>query len=138
VVKRSAFATAASLSRPPCRARKHQARHGNKSPALIPGRIYGLHFQTPPVKTGLRHNGPNLVVALGTLIIARGPAMCSPLKGVGFSGLKPQGCASAGLLNQNPTWKVLVEGSAAAGSNPKIWLTRIVWRGAKIWPELSP
>jgi len=50
---------------------------------------------------GLRHSGPSLVVALGTLIIALGPAWFSPLNGV--NPVKPQADASAGLLNQNPT-----------------------------------
>jgi hypothetical protein len=31
---------------------------------------------------GLRQRGPRLVVASGTLIIALGPALCSPLNGV--------------------------------------------------------
>ncbi len=45
------------------------------SPSLRPGRIYGLHLKTPPpTDTGLRHRGPSLVVALGRLIIASGPA----------------------------------------------------------------
>ena len=51
------------------------------------------------------HSGPSLVCGSGTLIMARGPALCSPLKGVNFVGSlagKPQAAASFGLLNQNP------------------------------------
>jgi len=71
---------------------------------------YGLHVAGWVDKLGLRHNGPRFVIALGTLIMASGPALCSPLNGVGLVGSKPQAVASAGLLNQNPTWKVFVGG----------------------------
>jgi len=47
-----------------------------------------------------------LVEGLGKLMKAFGPAFCSPLNGVGLVGSKPQGWASAGLLNQRPTWNV--------------------------------
>src|SRR6516164_1881698 len=53
---------------------------------------------------GFVHNGPRFVVALGTLIIAFGPASCSPLNGVGLVTSKPQAAASSGWLNQKPTW----------------------------------
>src|SRR5262249_39592286 len=84
------------------------------------GKAYAWHFHTPPTKIGLPHRGPSLVVALGRLIIASGPAACSPLNGV--LPEKPQADAAAGSLNQNPTWKVLVGGSGgdSAGSKPKI------------------
>ena len=39
---------------------------------------------------GLVHSGPNLVVAFGTLIMATGPALCSPLNGVGLVTSNPQ------------------------------------------------
>ena len=58
--------------------------------------------------------------------MASGPALCSPLKGVGFVGSKPQAAASFGLLNQKPTWNVLVGFNATSGSNPKIWSRRMV------------
>ena len=38
---------------------------------------------------------------------ASGPALCSPLNGVG-TPVKPHGAASAGLLNQKPRWNVFV------------------------------
>ena len=44
-------------------------------------------------------------ISTGALIIAKGPALCSPLNGVnlvGSSAGKPQAAASCGLLNQNP------------------------------------
>src|ERR1700693_5979683 len=76
------------------------------------------------LEVGLRHRGPRSVVASGTLSIASGPAMCSPLKGV--VPVKPHAAASAGLLNQKPTWKVLVGARVASGSKPKIWFSRMV------------
>src|SRR5580700_5830997 len=42
---------------------------------------------------GLRQSGPRPVFSLGTLIIAAGPALCSPLKGVGCVTSKPQDLA---------------------------------------------
>src|ERR1700722_11776352 len=60
--------------------------------------VQGL--QTPGVLEGFRHRGPRFT-ALGTLIIALGPALCSPLNGV--VPVKPQAVASAELLNQIPT-----------------------------------
>jgi hypothetical protein len=55
--------------------------------------------------SGCVQSGPSPVLASGVLIIASGPALCSPLKGVGFCGLKPQATASAGSSNQKPTLK---------------------------------
>ncbi len=52
---------------------------------------------------GLVQRGPSLVVELGRLINANGPALCSPLNGVGLLGSNPQFFASSGLLNQKPT-----------------------------------
>src|SRR5262252_9357318 len=89
-------------------------------PDAFTGNAYGLQVAGWVEVLGLRHNGPNPVVALGTLIIAFGPARCSPLNGVGLVGSKPHALASLGLLNQNPTWKVLVKNSDTAGSKPKI------------------
>ena len=68
-------------------------------------------------------SGPSFVVGSGTLIIASGPALCSPLKGVNLLGSfagKPHVALSCGLLNQKPRWKVFVGASPASGSNPKI------------------
>ena len=86
---------------------------------------------------GLRHSGPRPVVALGTLIIALGPAFCVPLNGV--VPVNPHGAASAGLLNQNPTWKVCVgsSGGVVPASKPKIWLTKIDRITVKAFPKLS-
>src|SRR5690348_14116207 len=75
---------------------------------------------------GLVHSGPNSVCELGTDIMAFGPARCSPLNGVICVGLNTQATASAGLLNQNPTWRVLIGVRPAAGSKPKIWSSRMV------------
>ena len=72
---------------------------------------------------GSVQSGPNFVVWFEPLIMAKGPALCSPLKGVGFFGSKWQvgnAAASSGLLNQKPKWKVFVGGSFTSGSNPKI------------------
>src|SRR6476469_591940 len=55
---------------------------------------------------------------------ASGPALCSPLNGV--LPVNPHGAASAGSLNQKPTWNVLVGGRLVAASKPKIWSRRIV------------
>jgi hypothetical protein len=52
--------------------------------------------------------GPRFAGGTGNEIIAKGPALCSPLNGVGLEALNPQGTASCGLLNQNPTWNVFV------------------------------
>src|SRR3954451_24561455 len=60
---------------------------------------------------------------------ATGPALCSPLNGVGLvtSKTQPSTFASLGLLNQNPTWNVLIGlGLLWSGSKPKIWSSRIV------------
>ena len=49
--------------------------------------------------------------ASGRLIIASGPALCSPLNGVGAVDVaKPQAAASFGSLNQKPRSKVSVGG----------------------------
>jgi hypothetical protein len=74
---------------------------------------------------GLRQSGPRPVFSLGTLIIAAGPALCSPLKGVGCVTSKPQDLALAGLWNQKPTWNVFVGARSTSGSKPKIWSTKI-------------
>src|SRR5664279_4643823 len=49
--------------------------------------------------------------------MATGPALCSPLKGVGFdvSKVQPFLLASFGSLNQKPTWKLLVGGQCHIG-----------------------
>src|SRR4051812_13855086 len=64
---------------------------------------------------GLVHSGPRPDAA-GVDIIANGPALCSPLNGVGFVTSKPQGAASSGLLNQKPTWNVFVGGTLVVPS----------------------
>ena len=56
--------------------------------------------------SGETQSGPRFVAATGIEIIASGPALCSPLNGVGVATLKPQGAASLGMLNQKPTWNV--------------------------------
>src|SRR5277367_2670483 len=80
--------------------------------------LYGLQV----VPSASVHSGPRLVVAFGVLIMATGPAWCSPLKGVGWftSNVQPFLLASFGSLNQKPTWKVLRGARLASGSNPKI------------------
>ena len=69
---------------------------------------------------GSEQRGPSLVSGSGRLIIANGPALCSPLKGVVFLGSTPQPTTSAMLLNQNPRWNVLVGAKPTSASNPKI------------------
>src|SRR5215471_12513945 len=84
---------------------------------------YGLQLIGLVFLLGLVHSGPRLVVAFGTLMKATGPALCSPLKGVGLLTLKthPSTFASFGLLNQNPTWNVLIGlGLLWSASKPKI------------------
>jgi len=58
-------------------------------------------WQVPP-GPGCVHSGPSPVVALGRLIMARGPALCSPLNGVGWVTSNPHAAASCGSLNQKP------------------------------------
>lgn len=87
---------------------------------------HGLRLAGLVERSGLAQSGPRPVSASGTLIIAKGPARCSPMHGVGLVASKPHAAASCGLLNQTPTWKVLVGGRLASGSNPKIWSSRTV------------
>src|SRR5262249_16937954 len=76
--------------------------------------------------------------ASGTLIIASGPAWCSPLKGVGFVTSKPHVCASFGLLNQKPTWNVLIGFTGDSSRfTPKIWSARMVWILTRASPSSS-
>src|SRR5689334_1524738 len=91
-------------------------------PRLLSGAAIAYGWQRAGVteRSGLLHSGPRLVVASGRLIIASGPARCSPLKGVGWVTSKPQAAASCGLLNQKPTWNVLVGARLTSGSKPKI------------------
>ena len=63
---------------------------------------YVLQVTGEVEKFGSLHSGPRPDAASGTLIIATGPALCSPLNGVKFFGSKLQAAASSGLLNQNP------------------------------------
>src|SRR5262249_18623077 len=88
--------------------------------AVTASSAYGLQRTGDVEVSGLLHKGPSCVSGSGTLIIAKGPAICSPLNGVGLFTLKPQAAASFGSLNQKPTWKVLVGGSCTSGSKPKI------------------
>ena len=89
------------------------------------GRVHGLQVKPPPrIETGSVQSGPSAVVASGRVTNASGPAWCSPLNGV--TPVKPHGWASAGLLNQNPRWKVFVGASAMSLSTPKIWSRRTV------------
>jgi hypothetical protein len=67
-----------------------------------------------------------VTIASGREIIASGPALCSPLNGVGFVTSNPQLCASFGLLNQNPTLNVFVGARPVAASKPKIWSSKMV------------
>src|SRR5277367_3696720 len=97
-------------------------------------RGYGLQL---PSSLGLVHSGPRLVLASGTLIIATGPALCSPLNGVGWVESNPHFDAVFGLLNQKPTWKVLSGVRAASGSKPKIWSSRMVLMVAVNLPSSS-
>jgi hypothetical protein len=64
---------------------------------------HGLQVAGSVEVFGLMHRGPNPVASAGRLIIANGPASCSPLNGVGLFTLKPQLAASLGSLNQKPT-----------------------------------
>src|SRR5690349_5783943 len=60
---------------------------------------------------GFVQRGPNPDLASGTLSMAKGPALCSPLNGVGLVGSKWQlgrAAASSGLSNQKPRWNVFV------------------------------
>jgi hypothetical protein len=50
---------------------------------------------------GLRQRGPRLVVASGTLIIALGPAFCSPLNGVGALTLNPHDSLATTQAHEN-------------------------------------
>src|SRR5215469_4373877 len=78
---------------------------------------------------GFVQSGPNPVLASGTLIMANGPALCSPLNGVGLVGSKWQlgsAAASCGLSNQKPRWNVFVGAKRTSGSKPKISSRRIV------------
>src|SRR6516164_10250830 len=86
---------------------------------------------------GAVHSGPSCVSALGREIMALGPALCCPLNGVGLVTSKPQASASLGLLNQKPTWKVFVGSRLAAGSNPKIWSSKMVLIAISTFPLLS-
>ena len=89
----------------------------------------GIAAYPDAAESGSVQSGPNCVAGSGALIIAKGPAWCSPLNGVnlvGSSAGNPQLAASFGLLNQNPKWKVLVGGRDASASKPKIWSSRIV------------
>ena len=63
-------------------------------------RSYGWQV---PFDWGLVQSGPRFVTGSGRLIIANGPAWCSPLNGVGLFTAKPHVAASFGLLNQKPT-----------------------------------
>ena len=81
--------------------------------------------------SGCVQSGPSPVLASGVLIIASGPALCSPLKGVGFCGLKPQSAAAFGSSNQKPTLKVPVGASATVGSKLKLSSSRIVRMSAR-------
>jgi hypothetical protein len=71
--------------------------------SLSPSPAYSLQVAGTVEVLGLKQSGPRLVSTSGTLIIAFGPACCSPLNGVGVLTLNPHLAASCGLLNQNPT-----------------------------------
>ena len=45
------------------------------------------------------------MVASGTLIMALGPAFCSPLNGIGLVMSNPHGAASSGIIEPNPDGK---------------------------------
>src|SRR5689334_512016 len=87
---------------------------------------YGWQWNLPPLETGLVHSGPSPVLAFGRVMKATGPALCSPLNGVGTSVVLLHGWASATLLNQNPTCSVWVGARPTSGSKPNIWSSRIV------------
>src|SRR5262249_24120323 len=98
-------------------------------PAPVPGgaspSVHGLQVnEPPPAEIGSVHSGPRFVTASGRVTNASGPALCSPLNGV--EPVKPQSDASAGLLNQNPRWNVLVCVSDTSLSTPKIWSSSTV------------
>src|SRR5215468_5668739 len=85
---------------------------------------------------GSVQSGPNPVLASGTLSMAKGPALCSPLNGVGLVGSNwhvGRAAASSGLSNQKPRWNVLVGAKRTSGSNPKMSSKRIalIWT----WPS---
>src|SRR5215831_15053910 len=58
--------------------------------AVTASSAYGLQRTGDVEVSGLLHKGPSCVSGSGTLIIAKGPAICSPLNGVGLFTLKPQ------------------------------------------------
>ena len=66
-------------------------------------KVQGLHEAGVVELFGSVQTGPKCVVRSDVLIMAKGPALCSPLKGVGFAGSKPQATTSCGSLNQKPT-----------------------------------
>src|SRR5262245_35440306 len=88
------------------------------APPDFPPRDNGCYSLETRTVFGLVHRGPRSKVASGRVMKASGPALCSPLKGV--VPVKPHAAASAGSLNQKPTWKVFVGSRPTAGSNPKI------------------
>src|SRR5262249_21599654 len=90
----------------------------------------GLQWIGSLERSGLRQSGPRPLTESGRLIMARGPAWCSPLNGVTVGavapGSHPRSKGTCGSLNQKPTWKGLVGSRPTTGSTPKIWSTRTV------------
>src|SRR5205807_8355211 len=94
-------------------------RDAGSAPASLVLRVYGLQ-PLGLLESGSEHSGPRPVLAFGRLMNATGPAWCSPLNGVNMPCGKPHGTASAGSLNQKPTWNVFVGARLTSGSKPKI------------------
>ena len=97
---------------------------------VVPARLVGplgadlaeVEAELRPVPAGATQ--AKVAAAITSDIMAFGPALCSPLNGVGVR--KPHAEASFGLLNQKPTWKVLIGARPTAGSKPKIWSSKMV------------
>src|SRR5262249_40565942 len=62
-----------------CAGKRQALRGGNAWLGIL---SYGLQETGVLDRSGLTHSGPRLVSARGRLIMASGPALCSPLKGV--------------------------------------------------------
>jgi len=59
-------------------------------------------LKVPLLLNGCVQSGPSPVVAFGRVMKATGPAVCSPLNGVGRSVVALHGWASATLSYQKP------------------------------------
>ena len=76
------------------------ANHGLQTKVRPVGSLAASSSDTP---VGDVQRGPRFAGGTGSEIIASGPALCSPLNGVGFVTSNPHAAASLGSLNQKPT-----------------------------------